>query len=332
MRKVLVTGGAGFIGSYLVDCLARDRDLEIVAADNLYRGLRSNLAQALGNGRVRFVEADTRDAKKMQVLTEGVQVVFHLAAQASVLGAEEDVDYALETNVVGTFNVLRACEQADVQRLVFASSREVYGEAQVLPVAEDAPLAPKNVYGMSKLGGEAYCDLFRRERKLDVAVLRLANVYGPRDFGRVIPIFVENALRGEPLTIYGGRQELDFVWVGDVVAILAEAGLRTESLPEPVNVGSGVGITLQDLAERVLSETGSSSQVQILPPRSVEVERFTADLTRFQTVFRYKPARPLRYLRDVIAYIHSHQVEGEADVAHRESRPTTLAPVPGLNV
>jgi len=329
MRKVLVTGGAGFIGSHLVDYLARDRDLEIVAADNLYRGQRSNLAQALGNGRVRFVEADTRDAEKTRALTEGVQVVFHLAAHASVLDAEKNVDYAFGTNVIGTSNVLRACEKAGVRRLVFSSSREVYGQAQVLPVAEDAPLAPKNVYGMSKLAGEAYCDLFRRERGLDVAVLRLANVYGPRDFGRVIPIFVENALRGDPLTIYGGRQVLDFVWVGEVVAALAEAGLRAQSLPEPVNVGSGVGVTLQDLAGRILSETGSSSQVQILPPRSLEVERFTADLTLFRAVFRRELPEPLHYLSDVITYIRSRYAEGEADVAHHESRPTALTSVDG---
>ena len=203
-----------------------------------------------------------------------------------------------------------------MQRLVFTSSREVYGEAQALPVIENAPLVPKNAYGVSKLVGEACCDLFRRERRLDVAVLRLANVYGPRDSERVIPIFVENALRGETLTIYGGQQVLDFVWVGDVVAVLAEAGLWTEPLPEPVNVGSGVGITLQDLAERILSETGSSSQVQIVPPRSVEVERFTADLTHFRAVFRREPAEPLHYLSDVISYIRSCQVERGSQVSH----------------
>jgi len=313
-RKILVTGGAGFIGSHLVNYLARDREMEIVVADNLYRGQFSNLTRILDNRRVSFVEADTRDAAKMRTLIEGVQVVFHLAAQSNVLRAVKDVDYSFQTNVVGTFNVLCACDRAGVQRLVFTSSREVYGEARSLPIVEDTPLAPKNAYGVSKLAGEAYCNLFRRERKLDVAILRLANVYGPGDSGRVIPIFVESALRGEPLTIYGGRQVIDFVWVGDVVAVLAEAGLRREPLPEPVNVGSGIGITLQSLAERILAETGSGGRLQVVPPRSVEVERFTADLTRFRAVFGREPAKPLCYLSDVISYIRLCQIACEVGV------------------
>lgn len=329
MRKALVTGGAGFIGSHLVDGLvARGEFDQIVVYDNLQRGRLENIGPHISSGAVRFVEGDVRNGGALRAAMTGATVVFHLAGQSSVVDASRDVEYTFTTNITGTFNVLIAAKQCGVRRVVFASSREVYGEPAYLPVSEDAPLQAKNAYGASKIAAEMACQSFARNG-LEVAVLRVANVYGPRDYGRVVPIFVENALRGEPLIIYGGRQVIDFVWVGDVVEVLAEAGLRSEPLPGPVNAGSGVGTALQNLARRVLTETGSDSQVQIASPRSVEVERFTADLARFQTVFRREPAEPLRYLSDVIAYIRSRHVECETGVAHRESCPTALAPVHG---
>jgi len=300
MSVVLVTGGAGFIGSHLIDFLAQDPAMEIVVLDNLHRGRRAHLEELLARERVRLVKADVRDAAAVDRWVSASDLVFHLAAQSNVVGSMQDTRYCFESNVVGTFNLLDACTRGGVRRVVFTSSREVYGEATALPVPEDAPLRPKNAYGVSKLAGESYCTLFAREHGLDVRVLRLANVYGPRDFGRVIPIFVENALRGEPLVIYGGGQVIDFVSVADVVAALAEAGLREEPLPGAVNVGSGAGTTLQELAERVLAETGSASEVRVVPARSYEVERFTADLARFQATFQRKTNPPLHGLSEVV--------------------------------
>ena len=135
------------------------------------------------------------------------------------MGAVQHPDYTLSSNITGTHNVLQAARNARVARVVFASSREVYGESTVLPVLEDAPLLPKNLYGVSKLTGEFFCRLFGQDG-LETVVLRLANVYGTRDMGRVIPLFIEKALDGQPLNLYGGRQTLDLIWIETVVDVL----------------------------------------------------------------------------------------------------------------
>src|SRR5207245_9289304 len=149
----------------------------------------------------------------------GPNVVCQLAAQSNVMGAVYDADYAYSSNVTGTFNVLRAAVSAGVKRVVFTSSREVYGDPRRLPVRESAPLPPKNGYGASKAAGEVYCRAAANEG-IETVILRLANVYGTRDRGRVIPLFAQAAAAGWPLTIYGGKQVLDFIWVETVVDVL----------------------------------------------------------------------------------------------------------------
>ena len=171
---------------------------------------------------------------------------------------------------------MRAAKQAGVRRLVFASSREVYGDADSLPVAENAPLQAKNAYGASKVAGELYCRVFAAAG-LEVNILRFANVYGPGDRDRVIPLFLESALTGQPLRINGGRQVIDFVWVDTVVEAL-EAAAFGPLLPGPVNIGSGKGTTLSELVARVLEVTGSHSTVEMLPARSFETVKFVADI------------------------------------------------------
>jgi len=275
----LVTGGAGFIGSHLVERLVRDELGSVSALDNLHRGSITRLAEC--RNRIRFIPADVRDEVALRAAMLAVDVVFHLAAQSNVLGAEYDSDYAVSTNVLGTINVLRAALAAGVRRVIFSSSREVYGDPDVLPVPETAPMRPKNSYGASKVAGEAYCRAFQ-QAGLEIAVLRFANVYGPRDSDRVIPIFLRNSQEGEPLVVYGGSQVVDFVWVADAVESLVRAA-RVPPVTEPINVGSGLGISVLDLAKTILSITGSHSALQILPARSLETCGFVADTRRMQT-------------------------------------------------
>jgi UDP-glucose 4-epimerase len=183
--------------------------------------------------------------------------------------------------------------------VVFTSSREVYGDPIQLPVPESALLKPKNLYGASKVGGEAYCSVFGSEG-LETAVLRLANVYGTGDTDRVIPLFVERALQGRPLVLYGGQQVLDFVWIDTVVESLWKVGFG-DPITEPVNVGSGQGVTISNLSERVLELTGWSSTVKIDPARQTEVTRFVADVTRSQRVLDLdQPADPLFGLAEMV--------------------------------
>jgi nucleoside-diphosphate-sugar epimerase len=236
---------------------------------------------------VTFIEADIRDYAAVLEAATGVEVVYHLAAQSNVIGAIVDIDYSFTTNVTGTYNVLKAAASANVRRLVFSSSREVYGEPQSIPVPESAPLTAKNPYGASKIAGEAYCQTWQVTTGLECQILRFANVYGPRDRDRVIPIWLERARRGEPLELYGGEQVIDFVWVGIAVeALIAAAG---SELGGPINVGSGIGVTLPYLAHRILDENGSLSKVQFLPARAAEVVRFVAEVALMQRVLGVTP-------------------------------------------
>ncbi len=288
--KILVTGGAGFIGAHLVAAALAAGD-EVVALDNMRRGVRAKLSDE-----ARLVEGDIRDRNTVALAMRGVQRVYHLAAQSNVLGAVTDTDYSFTSNVVGTYNVLVAARDAGVERVVFTSSREVYGEVERLPVSEDRPMDPKNAYGASKVAGEVYCRTFQNTYGLDVSVLRLANVYGAGDRDRVIPIWLDRARRGEDLEIYGGAQVLDLVTVALVVAALRRAA--EESLGgRVVNVGSGVGTPLRDLADRIARLPSREVGLRVLPARSIEVTRFVADVARMRDLLDLAPpADPLEGL------------------------------------
>jgi nucleoside-diphosphate-sugar epimerase len=299
-EKVVVTGGAGFVGSHLVDRLLADSRAEIVVLDNLTRGRLANLAHHQANPRLVLRDGDIRDVATVADVVRGADIVYHLAAQATVMGAVQDLDYSFSTNVVGTFNVLRESAVAGVRRVLFTSSREVYGEPIELPVDEGQPLLAINFYGASKVVGEAYCRAFRRASGLDTVILRLSNAYGPRDYGRVIPLWIEQALRGEDLELYGGKQVLDFVWVDQVVDAILAAAASDVVLPA-INVGSGTGTKLMDLARRIRLLSGSRGQVRIAPSRAVEVVQYVARVDRMRQLLGIDPpSDPLLHLQKLI--------------------------------
>lgn len=298
--QVMVTGGAGFIGSHLVDRLLKD-GFKVRVIDNLFRGKRENIAAHLNHPDFEFFEDDIRDYERIRTRFENCHIVFHLAAQSNVMGAVENLDYSFNTNVVGTFNVLKAAREAGVRRLIFTSSREAYGEAQYLPVDEKHPLNSKNTYGASKVAGEKYCQVFHNMGAFETVILRLANVYGERDFDRVIPIFLNNVARHEDIHVFGGKQVIDFVSIEIVVQALMEAMENKKAAEGPTNVGSGRETTLFQLAERIMQLTGSHNKVVVDPPRSVEVVKFTADIRRFKSIFNVDvPQDPLYYLETMI--------------------------------
>jgi UDP-glucose 4-epimerase len=297
--RVLVTGGAGFLGSHLVDALVRRGD-HVTVLDSLRRGTPANLNGAVGAGSATVLTDDIRDYGSVIRAVDGAELVFHLAAQSNVMGAIEDPEYSLTTNVLGTYNVLKAAAAAGVRRVVFSSSREVYGEPERLPVSESSPLAPKSFYGASKVSGEAYCRAWRGAAGLECQILRFANAYGPRDRDRVIPLWVERAAAGEPLLIYGGEQILDFVWVGRCVSALLAAATCPQD--GPINVGSGQGTPLPTLARRIIDLAGSRSTTQLLPARDVEVVRFVADVSKMRDVLGVQPQTdPLSGLSALVA-------------------------------
>lgn len=299
MTRVLVTGGAGFIGAHLVDRLVRRGDA-VVVLDNLKRGTRERLKNHLRSGAIDFVEGDIRDQHTLLSLAKETDVLYHLAAQSNVMGAFDDAEYSFSTNVYGTFNVLRAAVEADVAHVVFSSSREVYGEPQYTPVDEEHVLAPKNPYGASKVAGEAYCRSFAHCHGLDVAILRLANVYGEGDTDRVIPLWMRDAFAGRDLQVYGGSQILDLVWVETAVDALVFAGDR--GLPGPTNIGSGVGTSILELGRRIIEAAGSSSLLVRTASRDAEVTRFVADTTRMQMLGLEPDTDPLAHLPELAAF------------------------------
>lgn len=297
---VVVTGGAGFIGSHLVDAILATGRARVTVLDNLRRGRLENLGEWRGDPRLTVTIGDIRDLGTVVEALDGATLVYHLAAQSTVMGAAKDPDYAFATNVVGTYNVLKAAARHRVRRVVFASSREVYGEPVSLPVDESHPLFSINTYGASKVAGEAICRAFSHETRLDTTVLRLANVYGERDFGRVIPQWIVQAREGADLLVYGGEQILDFIWVGDVTKALMGAANAPMPLP-PINIANGTGTKILDLARRVMHLSGSPGEVHVLPRRSIEVTRFIGSTDRMSQFLGVAPATdPLGHLGGMI--------------------------------
>lgn len=316
--SIVVTGGAGFIGRHLVERLTASGAAfgaggsPVVVVDNLRRGSRESLEPLIARGAVRLLESDVRDTDALARAMRGAEFVFHLAAQSNVMGSEDDPDYTFTTNVVGTQNVLQAASAAGVRRVVFSSSREIYGQPASIPVAETAPLAPKNAYGGSKAAGEMLCRVAAERCGLEIVSLRLANAYGSGDSGRVIPLWLDRAARGEDLLIYGGTQVLDFIWVGDIVSALVRAALvpriifaaagilpqaqAPEGLFVALNVGTGRGTAIAALADRVRDAVGRPVQTQVLPARSAEVERFVPNVTLMRRTLGLRPAPPLAHL------------------------------------
>ena len=295
--KILVTGGAGFIGSHLVDYLVREQRAQVSVFDNFSHGKIENLSRVINA--IRIVDGDILDLSRLRAEMTGHGIVFHLAALSSVFDCVRNPELAMRNNVEGTRQVLEAARQSGVRRVVFASSREVYGEPANLPVLESSPINPKNTYGVSKSAAEDICAQYATSG-LELTVLRLSNVYGIRDRGRVIPRFVEQALHSAPVTVYGRDKLLDFLWIENLVRVLALA-TRLPSPDHPVNIGGGKGTRIIELARRVCELTYQRSPIQIADERQLEVGHFVADVNAARILFNlHCPDDPLEYLPCIV--------------------------------
>ncbi len=293
--KTLVTGGAGFIGSNLVDALLARGD-EVTVIDDLSTGRRENLEGALASG-AELAEADIRDRETLATLIGEAQpeAIFHLAAQIDVRKSIADPAFDASINVGGTANVLEGARGAGTRRIVFSSTGgAIYGEGegQQLPLAEDAPLAPEAPYGQSKFAGEGYLSLYERLYGLSSASLRLGNVYGPRQdpLGEagVIAIFCGRLRAGEQPTVFGdGKQTRDYIYVGDVVAaMLAAAGSEATG---PINIGTGIETDVLELARQLGDLGGTESfEPEMAPARTGEVQRISIDPGRAERELGWK--------------------------------------------
>ena len=282
--RALVTGGAGFIGSNLVDALVERGD-EVTVLDDISTGRRENLEGALEGG-AELVELDIRDARAVSELFGRVEpeAVFHLAAQIDVRKSAADPAFDARVNVEGTINLLEAARRAEVERFVNTSTGgAIYGEGRILPAPEDHPVAPEAPYGQSKFAAEGYCELFRRMHGVPTVSLRYGNVYGPRQdpLGEagVIAIFCGKLLEGERPTIFGdGLQTRDYVFVGDVV----DANLRVaESKADSAfNIGTGKETSVLDLVGVLRSLSDDGFEADHAPERLGEVRHIALDCSR----------------------------------------------------
>ncbi|MGW1713310.1 SDR family NAD(P)-dependent oxidoreductase [Streptomyces sp. NPDC002156] len=320
-KKILVTGGAGTIGSNLVDLLAEGGAREIVVLDNFVRGRRANLARALPSGVVEIVEGDIRDAATVRKVTEGADLVFHLAAIRITQCAEEP-RLANEVLVDGTFNVLEAAAAAGVSKVIASSSASVYGMAETFPTTErHHPYNNDTFYGAAKAFNEGMLRSFHAMSGLDYVVLRYFNVYGPRMdihglYTEVLIRWMERIEAGEPPLILGdGAQTMDFVDVRDIAranVLAAESDLTDEAF----NVASGTETSLKELAQGLLEAMGASGlEPEHGPARAVNgVTRRLADTSQAAERLGFRAEIDLRTgLKDLVAWWRAERVvAGEA--------------------
>jgi len=283
-RSVLVTGGAGFIGSHLADALVEENDVRVL--DHFASGRRRNLPRG-----VAVVEGDVRDEDALGVAMADVDVVFHEAAVVSVDRSVEDPVETHDVNVDGTLAVLERARREDA-RVVVASSAAIYGDPESVPVHESHPKSPDSPYGLDKLAVDHYARLYADLYGLETVALRYFNVYGPRQTGAysgVVSAFLEQAREGGPLTVDGdGTQTRDFVHVDDVVRANLLAA-TTSHVGEAFNVGTGASVSVVELAELVREVAGADADVVHTDPRPGDVERSRADVGRARRVLGYEP-------------------------------------------
>jgi len=298
MAEFLVTGGAGFIGSNLVDALlAAGHDVRVL--DNLSMGKRSNLP--LDNPRLRFIEGDVADAEVVAQAVAGCSAVAHLAAVASVQASVDDPVATHQSNFIGTLNVCEAMREHGLKRVLFASSAAVYGNnGEGQAIAEDTPKAPLTPYAADKLASEHYLDFYRRQHGLEPAIFRFFNIFGPRQdpsspYSGVISIFTQRAQQGLPISVFGdGEQTRDFFYVGDLVALLMQGLLNQQAVLEPVNVGWSQAVSLNQLLAEIGTLYGGLPQVTHLPARAGDIRHSRADNSRLQAHYAMPEQTPLR--------------------------------------
>jgi nucleoside-diphosphate-sugar epimerase len=291
--RVLVTGGAGFIGSNLVRGLLREGSA-VVVLDDLSTGSRDNLEEVAGE--IEFLEGSILDAQALGPAMAGVERVFHLAAQVSVPASMDDPEYNDAVNCRGTQMVLSEARSAGASRVVYSASCAVYGNAPGLPKDEHATLSPESPYAASKYYGEVLGGVWSRSMGLEVASLRYFNVFGPRQnplggYAAAIPIFIRRVLDGAPIVIHGdGEQTRDFVHVDNVVEANLLASRAAGAAGGVFNIGSGVQISINEVVSTIAEVVGVAAKTSYGDPRAGDVRHSVADISHAVDILGYRPS------------------------------------------
>jgi len=314
MSKFLVTGGAGFIGSNIVDELVR-RTHKVRVIDNFVTGKRENLEGVMD--KIELIEGDIRDLDTVKKAAKGVDCVLHQAAFRSVPKSVDNPTFTNDVNITGTLNVLIASKEAKVKRLIYASSSSCYGDTDKFPEKEkDLPM-PISPYAVSKLTGEYYCKTFSVTYGLQTASLRYFNVFGPRQnpeskYSTVVPAFIFSMLRGTPPTVDGdGRQSRDFTFVKNVVEANIKAALLNKRLNgEVFNVACGKSHSVLDIIDNLNKLMKKNIKPKFGPPRPGDVRKTQADITKLKKILKVVPKADFKEgLRETLKWFTDNRVE-----------------------
>jgi UDP-glucose 4-epimerase len=296
-QKILVTGGAGFIGGYVVDELVQ-RGYSVVVLDNLSSGSLQYM-----NPQADFIQGDVRNRADVHTaFSRGIDAVIHIAGQASIKLSFMDPYNDLETNTLGTVNIIQACIEYGVERLLYASSMTIYGTPKIVPTTEDSPIAPVSYYAVTKYAGERYVHIAPNhpglKKPLNVTSLRMFNVYGPRQslsnpYQGVLAIFIGRVLRNEPIIIHSdGEQSRDFVYVTDVARVWSDALENPNTFGKVLNVGTGKPVSVNKLCDWVLQACNKSRNdfsVQYAPAQPGDIRHSIADISQIQNILNWSP-------------------------------------------
>ncbi|MDD5038129.1 MAG: SDR family oxidoreductase [Dehalococcoidales bacterium] len=293
-KNILVTGGAGFIGSHIVDRLSSSNKVTVL--DNLFSGLLSNLERS--KDRITFIKGDTRDKDQLKEIVSQVDYVFHLAAHVGNIRSIKDPYFDMDVNIRGTLNLMEACRGSHIKRIVYSSSGAIFGEAKYLPIDEEHPLNPESPYAVSKLAAEKYCFAYHKVHCIPFAALRYFNVYGPRqdtsEYANAISIFFRKIRDGQPLTVFGdGKQTRDFVFVEDVASANILAAIQPAAEGQIFNIATGQENSVEQLITIMNRVSGRESQVIHAAARAGEVKYSYATIEKAKKLLGYSPTTTL---------------------------------------
>ena len=294
--KILITGGAGFLGSHLCEKLIT-KGHTIVCLDNFLNGSLGNIRALLSHRCFKLTSGDVRDFDLLEkTVSSGIDAIIHLAAQIHVDRSVIEPKETYETNVLGTLHVLELARRYDVEKVIYASTSEIYGSAQYVPMDEKHPLDPMHPYGASKLAADRMCHAYIQTYGINICILRLFNTFGPRQkdtgYGGAISIFAKRVLSDRPPIIYGdGKQSRDYLYIEDAVNAYESILESKKPLKEPINFGTGKDVTILSVANNIIRLFGKKGKIKPVhvAPRPGEVRRLVADNKKARKLLEWKP-------------------------------------------
>ena len=291
--KLLITGGAGFIGSYLCEKYI-SQGYQVIAMDNLCNGKLENISSLLNKKRFTFIQEDITDSKFLKTQLKDIDCIFHLAAIINVEQATANSYLAYNTNVLGTLNILENARLQNVPKVIVASSAEIYGTSQYEPMDENHPLDAPHIYGATKIAVDRMCKAYITTYNMDVRVLRTFNVFGSRQknngYGSVIPIFIRRVREGKPPQVFGdGEQTRDYTYITDLIEAYDRVFRCKEPIREPLNVGTGKAYKIKDIAQQIIHLINKDIDIEFVSARKGEVINFNCDYSRIKKKLGWKP-------------------------------------------